>query len=379
MFVHPTMPAYDISAGDLRTYLMIKALANLGARVTFVSGGSSIAQRRQYVPELEQAGIEVYASDPQRCGIGPSHSSDSHPLPLESLLLARDYDAGVLSHFDLAQRYIDQFRLLSPQTALYLDTVDIHFLRELRQAELGDDERGRAAALAVRQSEIVTCCRCDTVFTVTEDDRQVLLGEVPKLRVEIAPSIHDVVVDSPGFEERDGLLFVGYFGHTPNVDAMRFFVGDVFPIVRNKLPGVKLWIVGSHPTDEIYGMAGDDIEVTGFVPETRPYLDAARISIAPLRYGAGMKGKIGEAMQTGIPVVTTTIGAEGMGLEHDRDALITDSAEEFAEQIVRLYDDRDLWMRLVENAKRRIDERYSTRVVTEMLRHAYEFPEKDRG
>jgi len=103
------------------------------------------------------------------------------------------------------------------------------------------------------------------------------------------------------------------------------------------------------------------------VPETEPYLNRCRVSIAPLRYGAGMKGKIGEAMMNGIPVVTTTIGAEGIGLENDVNALIVDSAEDFAEQVVRLYNDQGLWNSIVGNAKRHIDENYSTHVVSEKI------------
>lgn len=364
---HPTMPAFDISAGDLRFHRLLMILRSLGARLTFRASYASLADRRKYIPDLEQAGIEVYASDPEHCGTPHGADPDPHPISFSQLITERRLDAAILSHFDTALMLIDELRFLSPDTEIICDTCDVHFLREMRQAELHNDGERLSRARDMRRTELTTYCRCDTIITVTEDDRRVLFDGVSSLDVKVIPLIHDTVADTPPFEVRKDLLFIGYFSHTPNQDAMRFFVGEVFPLIRDRLPGVKLWIVGSHPTAEILEMAAQDINVTGYVPETEPFLDAARVSIAPLRYGAGMKGKIGEAMMHGIPVVTTHTGAEGIGLEHGVHALIADAAEDFANEVVRLYTDRELWDSVVVNAKKRIDDNFSTRVVTERL------------
>lgn len=376
LMMHPTLPAYDISSGDMRFYRTMMILRGLGARLTFVARASRPADRARYLPDLEQAGIEVYPCDPMH--VGEPFGPESHALDFAQLLVERQPDVAVMSHFDTTPLYADEIRFLSPGTEIICDSHDVHYLREYRQAQLAGDEKHLRGALSMRRRELATYCRCDLVFTVTDEDKRYLKEELPRLRVEVTPNIHDVVNDEPGFDEREGLIFVGYFLHTPNVDAMRFFVGDVFPLVREKLPGVKLWIVGSHPTDEILGMAADDIEVTGYVPETRPYLDAARISVAPLRYGAGMKGKIGEAMQFGIPVVTTSIGAEGMDLEDGVHALIADDPADFAAKVVRLYTDKRLWESVAANAKKQIDDAYSTRVQTQRLREAFGFPDAAR-
>ena len=139
--------------------------------------------------------------------------------------------------------------------------------------------------------------------------------------------------------EREGVLFVGNFRHAPNVDAAVDFCADAWPLVRAALPGARLQLVGTAPPPAVQALAGDDVEVTGWVPETSPYLDARSCSVAPLRYGAGVKGKIGEALAHGLPVVTTTVGAEGMDLVDGEHALIADGAQELAAAVVRLHDD----------------------------------------
>jgi GT2 family glycosyltransferase/glycosyltransferase involved in cell wall biosynthesis len=373
LLAHPTLPVYDISSGDLRFHKLLMILRSLGARLTFVAAGSRMAERQKYIPDLEQAGIEVYATDPQHCGRTPDQEEDPHPLDLARVLMARNIDIAVMSHFDTAMKYADELRFLSPDTEIVADTCDVHYLREMRQAELHDDAEHLERAKAMRRLELATYCRCDTILTVTEEDKKVLLDEIPTLDVEVVPNIHDTVVDTPPFDAREGILFIGYYRHMPNQDAVRFFVDEVFPLVRERIPGVTLWLVGSHPTDEIKAMARADIKVTGFVERTEPYLDACRVSIAPLRYGAGMKGKIGEAMQTGIPVVMTSIGAEGMDLEHGVHALIADTAEEFADEVVRLYTDRALWESIAANAKKQIDDNWSTRAVREELKGMFGF------
>ena len=365
--VHPTLLAYDVSAGDLRFYRLAMILRGLGVRLTLCATSSTQADREKYLEDLEQMGIEVYASDPRRGGRSDGEWYDPYPLDLQRLLGLRRFEAAILSHFNTAMPYLDDLRALAPDTQVIVDSCDIHYLREMRKAEVEGDQEHLGRAMRVREMELATYARSDLVLTVTEDEKQVLLKELPDLIVEVVPLVHDSVAQTPPFEARSGLLFVGYFVHAPNQDAMWFFVNDVFPLVRERLSGVKLYIVGGEPTPEVLAMAADDIEVTGFVPETEPYLNRCRVSIAPLRYGAGMKGKIGEAMMNGIPVVTTTIGAEGIGLENDVNALIVDSAEDFAEQVVRLYNDQGLWNSIVGNAKRHIDENYSTHVVSEKI------------
>jgi glycosyltransferase involved in cell wall biosynthesis len=144
---------------------------------------------------------------------------------------------------------------------------------------------------------------------------------------------------------------------------MRYFCGEILPSVVAAVPDVSLRIIGSSPGPEITGLASSHVEVLGFVPETRPYLETSAISIAPLRFGGGMKGKIGEAMSFGLPVVTTSTGIEGFGLEPNVDALVADTPGEFADAVIRLLRDRDYLERVRMSGYRFIREHYSEAAV----------------
>jgi glycosyltransferase involved in cell wall biosynthesis len=193
--------------------------------------------------------------------------------------------------------------------------------------------------------------RADMVVTLTEEDRWAVLRAIPEALAVVVPTPYPVACGVPDFMQRipRSLLFVGGFRHLPNVDAMLFFCREVLPLVRRSLPDVALTIVGDSPPEEVAALATDGITVTGWVPHVEPYLASHCVSIAPLRFGAGLKGKIVEAMASGMPVVTTSIGAEGMELVHGHSALIADSPEELASSIVRACTDGDLHARLSRN------------------------------
>jgi len=125
------------------------------------------------------------------------------------------------------------------------------------------------------------------------------------------------------------------------------------------VPGVRFTIVGSNPPDEVKALANDHVEVTGYVPETTPYLHRSYISVAPLRYGGGMKGKVGEAMAHGLPVVSTTVGAEGMGLTDRKNVMIADTPEAFRDAVVELLSDPGLHAKIREKSMEHIERNYS--------------------
>ncbi|HDZ78804.1 MAG TPA: glycosyltransferase [Gammaproteobacteria bacterium] len=156
------------------------------------------------------------------------------------------------------------------------------------------------------------------------------------------------------------LIFVGNFSSNPsNTDAMAWFCHEVLPLVQKEVPGVHLQIVGNKPSDEVKTLTSKTVEVTGFVPETAPYLLASSVSICPLRFGAGLKGKIGEAMMYGLPVVTTTIGTQGMDVRHGENMMVGDTPAEFAAGCVALLKDKKLRIHLTQNGRRFIIDNYS--------------------
>ena len=208
------------------------------------------------------------------------------------------------------------------------------------------------------------------MLVVTDADREALLAELPGADVHVVPNVHEPGHDGAATPAgRDGLLFVGNFRHPPNGDAVDYLCNQILPLVRRELPGVKLTIVGDSPPPAVQALAGDGVEVTGWVPETEPYLASHRLSVAPLRFGAGMKGKVGEALAAGLPVVTTTIGAEGMvdAVPADSGLAVADDPQAFADAVVRLIRDDAEWTKLAEAGRAHVARHYGHAPVAEAL------------
>jgi GT2 family glycosyltransferase len=286
-------------------------------------------------------------------------------------LRRKRFDVAYLNFYGLAEYYLPDLRALSPVTRIIIDTHDVHYLRERRGAELSGDPAALAAAERTREREAAIYSQTDLLTAVSEDDAVALRELAPGIPVEIVSNVHVEVPPGPGFDARNGLIFVANFDHAPNVDAILDFHATSWALIAEAVPAAQLMIVGYAPPPSVTALAGERITVTGQVPEVAPYLDAARISIAPLRYGAGVKGKVGEALMHGLPVVTTPIGAEGMDLVEGEHTLIAEAGEDFARAVIRLYDDGELWQRIAEAGRAHIDVRHGVGSAVASLRRAF--------
>jgi len=139
------------------------------------------------------------------------------------------------------------------------------------------------------------------------------------------------------------MIFLGGFQHPPNIDSAKYLVHDIWPKIKQGLPESKLYIVGSNPPDVIKNLATDDIIVTGFVKDLSTFYNECKVMLAPLRYGAGIKGKITQSLARGLPVVTTPIGAEGINLVDSKHCVIANNPDEFAKKAIRVYKEKNLW------------------------------------
>ena len=338
------VPAPDRSSGGTRLCEFLRLLARHYHVVFAYTGRYGL---REYIRPLEHLGITCFYP-------GYAKAVHSQELDLGAVLLHNEFSFVFCELFSTAERYLEMVRQHSPGSTVIVDTYDVHFLREARQAEIMGDSAVRKRAVQTKTRELNVYRRADLILTVTEDDKRVLLREVPGLKIAVVPNIHVVPEDIVPRNERHDLLFVGGFSHTPNVDAVLYFCREIFPVLHKRLPQMKVHIVGNAPPAEILALASDNLIVTGYVQHLIPYLNSALVSIAPLRYGSGMKGKIGEAMAYGLPVVTTTIGAEGMDLRNGVDAMIADTPHEFVENILRLVNDPVLWESVSSNARQRV-------------------------
>jgi glycosyltransferase involved in cell wall biosynthesis len=281
-------------------------------------------------------------------------------------------DAVMLCRLPVADQYIDVVRRFAPQARAVFDTVDLHFIREQRAAELTGNPALMRQARRSRDRELAMVARCDITLVVSEEERDVLAREAPRASVAVLSNIHDVHGRARGSADRSGMLFVGGFGHPPNEDAVRWFIAEVLPRVRAVRPDMALHVVGDIDATARRAIEGEGVVVHGRVADLAPLHAQALVSVAPLRFGAGVKGKVNQAMSHGLPVVLTTIAAEGMHLRDGIDALVADSPEAFADAILRLAHDESLWFSVSDASVENVRRHFSIDNAREALRHALE-------
>ncbi len=282
-----------------------------------------------------------------------------------------DLDAVLLCRQPIAYQYLGLARKLAPSATVVFDTVDLHYLREQRAAELADSNRLRRHAEQSRKRELDAISRSDVTFVVSPEEQATLVRELPGARIELLSNIHEIHGRREGFEARRDLLFVGGFGHPPNADAVRWFAAEILPLLRVDEPDLALHVAGDIDEPSRVALARDGIHIHGRVKDLATLMDSCRISIAPLRFGAGVKGKVNLAMSYGLPVVVTSVAAEGMHLENGINALIADDAAGFAAAILRLYRDSDLWQRLSDAALDNVRDHFSVDRARQTLRQVF--------
>ncbi|NEV62566.1 glycosyltransferase [Thiorhodococcus minor] len=355
LVVDAVMLTPDQDSGSLRMFHLLETFLEQGWHVTFAP--SNLEYCEPYGGHLQRRGVEVLHA-PQTVSI----ADFLHRRGAEC-------DLVILSRVMVASALLDDVRLHAPQAWLWFDTVDLHFLREQREADLRADPAACKLAEQRKRQELDLMQRSDLTLVVSHIEREMLAVEAPEVRVEILSNIHDLHPTQTPFEARDAILFIGGFNHDPNVDAVRYYVHEVLPLVWAEIGQVPTYIIGSRPTLDVLALHDPErnLHVTGYVEEVAPYFERARLSIAPLRYGAGVKGKINMSMAYGVPVVATPCAAEGMFLEDGADILIGDDPEAFAKAVVRLYSDQGIWQDLARKGLANIERHFSRRTARETL------------
>ena len=356
LVVDAATPMPDQDSGSLRMFNLLALLKSEGHAVTFFCEGR--AHHHGYAQALQQAGIEVlYAPF----------------MPNEARFLSQrggEFDAVILSRHYVATPLLRLVRKHCPRAKVIFDTVDLHFLRERRQAALSHDAALLRQSQSTERAERALIESCDLTWVVSHVEQSLLQASMPNAAIAILSNIHDIPGRAAGFSDRHNLLFIGGFQHPPNVDAVLWFVQAILPLVNRTLPELKLLIVGGKMPSTITQLASANVEILGFVPDIAPLLAKAKLSIAPLRYGAGVKGKVNMSMAHGLPVIATSAATEGMHCQHDVDVLIADDLEAFATAIVRAYSDSALWLALSDAGLANVKQHFSIDVARLAIRQA---------
>lgn len=334
------LPRPDVSAGDQATFGLISDLRALGYEVVFLP--TDMVDTSPYRAALENLGVEVVKQSRRH-----RHAADY--ISVEG----GKFGAFYFIRVDVAEALLSTVRRMAPDARTIFHAPDLCFLRESRAAELSGVPRELEAAAKTKKREAAIMQAVDHVVLVSPAEIPFLEGIVPQSRISVFPALYSSVVAIPvDYAKRAHLFFLGGFKHGPNVDAVKWFVDKVWPAIHAALPGVEFHIVGAEAPEDVVNLGQTPgVRFVGYVADLDSALASYRLSVAPLRYGAGIKGKLGAAMGAGIPSVSTTIGAEGMGIVDGVHALVRDDAEAFAEATVALYQDGELWNRIAYNGK----------------------------
>jgi GT2 family glycosyltransferase/glycosyltransferase involved in cell wall biosynthesis len=339
-------PMPDQDCGSVRMMEIMRAFRRAGQHVTFIPHG--LAALPNYTENLQSIGVEMIHQ--------PFYRTVWEFLKARG----REFDLVIISRLPIAAEHMTTVRRLAPQAKIVFDTVDLHFLRTERQARI-EGAPSLEAAASSRKSQELRLARCaDLTLVVSPSEKAILERECPGIDVRILSTIYALEPRAiPPFDDRQDMIFIGGFEHPPNADAVLYFAQEIFPRVCDRLPGVEFHVIGLGATPEILRLASPRIRILGHVPDVRPLFDRARISVAPLRFGAGVKGKVNQSMGCGVPTVVTSVAAEGMHLLHERNAMIADDPEGFANAVVRLYTSRSLWETVSANGLENVREHFS--------------------
>jgi GT2 family glycosyltransferase len=346
-FVDALTPTPDQDAGSIVAYTWLKALVDLGYHVTFLAYHNR-GKIPGYTAQLQEMGVHVLVPP-------TSIEIDSYISQFGST-----YDLVIGLRYESAQPVYSAFDRCGLNPKKIFLPIDLHYLRELRRADVTGSENERERALETKKRELAVVAESDITLVHSSFEQEELAKECPSSDVRVSPIITDVMGCNAPFESRKDICFVGGFQHTPNGDAVLFFVNEVLPLVLKEIPDVVFKVIGSKTPPEVEALQGPNVEILGFVPDLEPIWSSVRVSVAPLRFGAGVKGKVCMSLSYGVPVVCTPVAAEGMGLQDGKEVLIGTTPPELAAQLVRAYTDRRVWSSLSVAGMRLVDEEFST-------------------
>lgn len=353
------IPEFDKNAGDKSIWHIINSYLNLNFNVIFAS--NDYLQYEPYSTIMREKGIKLI--------------NDFGVLSKNMFFDWLKYNSKNIDYFLLVRpnvsiKYLDEIKKYKNIKILYYGQ-DLHFLREQRDYELTKNKKSLLVSKKFKKIEQKLIKNAKMSYFPSIVEKEIAKSLVPKSNVEVVPVYMYKTDNEPNilpFDNRKDLLFIGGFKHKPNVDGVLWFVDEVFDKIKKEIPNVKFNIVGSNPNGEILKLQSENINVLGFVldEELSNLYKSTRVVVAPLRFGAGMKGKVVEALYNKCPIVTTSIGAEGINNLNNA-IIIADDAETFAKKVVELYLNKELNEKNSNNSFKIIENQFSDKIMQEVL------------
>ncbi|MES2876031.1 MAG: glycosyltransferase [Patescibacteria group bacterium] len=358
LIIEESLPSPDKDSGSVRMMAVIKSLQSLGYKVTFWPNDLKATQ--PYASNMQEMGVEVVYGNVDFLQFAKNY--------------AHFYDVVMMSRPEVCARYINVCRSLFTKAKLIYDTVDLHYVRLARQAEI---ETANAEALLEQSKwykilETGLMERTDATIVVSPIEVEILKEDEIKANIGIVSNIHTINDDAytVGYSKREGIVFVGNYAHLPNRDSVIWLDQEIMPEILKRNSGLTLHIVGANMPDDLKRkIQGKNTMIHGFLSDEAlaALLKRTRLFVAPLRYGAGVKGKVGQAIEFGIPTVTTPVAAEGMFVSDGHNGMVAETAEQFAQKVIDLYENKKLWETIQMNEKDIVLDHFSPKRATDNL------------
>ena len=354
LWVEACMLTPDQDSGSLRTWRIMEILQGLGAKVTFVA--DNLQRLEPYARDLQQLGVEVLYAPQVR---SVANYIEQHGAQYDVITLCRHY---------IAINYCDLIRRKCPRAQIWFDTIDLHYLRLRRQYALDGLDATKAMGELAYQEEMAVVDAADVTLVVSDVEVEELSRERPSARVEVLSNIHVSRATVAPRDSRQHIMFVGGFQHPPNIDAVEYYARDIWPQVEAANPGIKTYIIGSKMPESLRKLGeAAGLDMLGFVDDLAPWYQQCALALAPLRYGAGVKGKVNQALSYGLPVVGTSMAFEGMAVKHRSEVMIAKDAAAFAECINEVLSDDELWATLSTRGQASLAQAFSVDVARMQL------------
>jgi FkbM family methyltransferase len=336
LFIDSVLPDPTLDSGSVDTINYVTWLRSLGYEVHFLStsfGKESVSERHVF-----NAGAKILRL----------HGKDA---VMEFLFEnGHDFDLFFLSRVHCGGIFFEACRQSNPGACVIFNTVDLHFLREEREARIRNDIKALFRSAEVRERELYVARQSDLTIVVSGTEKEIVEAAAPGTNVAVMSLFRPLPPQVGSFDDRSGIGFIGGFAHVPNVDAIDYFLSDVWPLIHDRAPSIRLEIAGAGLPKRIAEALPEGVVYKGHIPDLEGWIGKLRLTVAPLRYGAGAKGKVASSVVNGVPVIGTSVAFEGMGLGPEA-TVAADDPERMAQEIIRVHGDREAWVALSRGAR----------------------------
>lgn len=362
-FVSSFVPVFDRGSSDVRNYQILKILTASGVKVDYLYSARTKDDSR-YKAAFD--GAVTFIEIPQTVNGFGDYLHFNNVKKLDYVWIT---NLWMVPFFDFAVRLTQWLKHNRPQTKVIIDTMDFHYKKFKRKFDISHDSQDLVQAEQFLEAEKKLYPLADMVLTVTDVEKRDIIQNVGShCNISVVPNIHKVFTQEPEFEQRRHICFLGSFGINHNADAVIWFLREVFPLIVAEAPEIEFHILGFNNEkfrDKL--QQNPNVKVIGYVEDAESAVANYRLFVCPMRYGAGMKGKLGTAAATGTPIVTTTVGAEGFDFVDGQNCFIADRPEDFARKCLHLLSDAPLWKQFSRKAKEMVGRKFSIKAASERI------------